>query len=283
VTANSALYSSHKTQSRADFSGETGILAVQIVGTEPAMLAEAARYNAARGAHIIDINMGCPAKKVCRLMAGSALMQDELKVARILEAVVQAVPDTPVTLKTRLGWDQAHKNVPSIARIAENAGIQALTIHGRTRCQGYSGAAEYALIGEVKQQVSIPVIANGDITSPAKARQVLAQTGADGLMIGRAAQGRPWLFREIGHYLATGLYLPPPSPAEIGAALLTHLQDLHAFYGEYMGVRMARKHIGWYVAELPGGLELRSRVNALESSAQQMTAVQDFFERALLT
>lgn len=277
VTSNAALYASRKSQNRADFAGETGILAVQIVGADPAMLAEAARYNVARGAHIIDINMGCPAKKVCRLQAGSALMQDERQVARILEAVVQAVPDTPVTLKTRLGWDSAHKNVPAIARIAENAGIQALTIHGRTRCQGYSGAAEYALIGEVKQQVRIPVIANGDITSPQKARQVLAQTGADALMIGRAAQGRPWLFREINHYLTTGQCLPPPSLSEIGAVLSAHLQELHAFYGEYLGVRMARKHIGWYVAELPGGPALRSRVNALPSSAQQITAVQDFF------
>lgn len=277
VTANAALYASNKTQSRTNAAGETGIRSVQIVGTEPAVLAEAARYNRDRGAHVIDINMGCPAKKVCNLMAGSALMRDEAQVARILEAVVRAVPELPVTLKTRLGWDAQHKNVHNIARIAEASGIQALVIHGRTRCQGYSGQAEYALIGEVKQRLGIPVIANGDITSPEKAKQVLEQTGADAIMIGRAAQGRPWIFREIGHYLDHGQHLPPPPPAEIHAIVAGHLRDLHAFHGEYLGVRIARKHIAWYVRNLPGEGEFRRRVNALDHCAEQLTAVDEFF------
>lgn len=206
-------------------------------------------------------------------------MQDEIQVARILEAVVQAVPNTPVTLKTRLGWAKDHKNVPRIARIAEDCGIQAIAIHGRTRCQGYSGEAEYGLIGAVKQTVRIPVIANGDIATPEKARDVLRQTGADALMIGRAAQGRPWIFRQIAHYLADGEHLPPPSTAEIRTVVLAHLQDLHDLYGDYMGVRMARKHIAWYVQDLPGGDEFRRRVNALEDCAAQLAAVAAFFDR----
>lgn len=277
VTANAALYASRKTQQRADYQGEDGIRSVQIVGTEPDQLAEAARHNVERGAQIIDINMGCPAKKVCNQLAGSALMRDETRVARILEAVVAAVPGVPVTLKTRLGWDTAHKNVLRIARIAEESGIQALAIHGRTRCQGYSGQADYALIGEAKQRLRIPVIANGDIGSAASAGRVLEQTGADAVMIGRAAQGYPWIFRDIGHYLATGQSLPPPSFQEIGALVLEHVQALHQFYGAYLGVRIARKHIGWYVKDLPGGAGLRQQANALQCPQAQLAAIQNFF------
>ena len=241
------------------------------------MMAEAARYNADQGAQIIDINMGCPAKKVCNVMAGSALMRDESLVARILEAVVAAVPETPVTLKFRTGWDSQNRNAPAIARIAEQSGIRAVAVHGRTRADQYTGHAEYDTIALVKAQVRIPVIANGDIDSPEKARFVLDHTGADGLMIGRAAQGRPWLFREIEHYLATGRHLPPPRVAEIHAILRDHLADLYDFYGEETGVKIARKHIGWYTKGLAGAAHFRHAMNQLPTRDAQMAATDEFF------
>jgi tRNA-dihydrouridine synthase B len=281
VTSNSLLYGSEKTKRRANHEGETEPKSVQIAGADPAMLAEAARYNVDHGAQIIDINMGCPAKKVCNVMAGSALLRDEPLVAQILNAVVRAVPEVPVTLKTRLGWNTENLNVPRVAKIAEDCGIQALSIHGRTRCQGYSGDAKYELIAEVKQAIRIPVIANGDITTPEKARLVLAQTGADGVMIGRAAQGRPWIFREIEHYLATGQYLPPPEVAEIHQVLLDHLVDLYAFYGEVTGVRVARKHISWYTKGLAGSANFRHMMNQLPTVESQLTAVNEFFGHLL--
>jgi len=231
VTSNSLLYGSAKTLRRANHTGEVNPISVQIAGADPAMMAEAAKYNVDHGAQIIDINMGCPAKKVCNVMAGSALMQNEMLVAKILEAVVAAVPDTPVTLKFRTGWNRENKNAPAIAKIAEQSGIRAVAIHGRTRADQYMGEAEYDTIALVKSQVSIPVVANGDITSPQKAKRVLDATGADGLMIGRAAQGRPWIFREIAHYLATGELLPPPRVTEIHTVLRRHLADLYDFYG----------------------------------------------------
>jgi len=281
VTSNSLLYGSEKTRRRANHEGETEPKSVQIAGADPKMLAEAARYNVDNGAQIIDINMGCPAKKICNVMAGSALLRDEPLVTRILEAVVKAVPEVPVTLKTRLGWDHANKNVKLVARIAEESGIQALAIHGRTRCQAYTGDAHYDLIAEVKQAVRIPIIANGDITTPEKAKLVLELTGADGVMIGRAAQGRPWIFREIEHYLATGTHLPPPEVAEIHQVLLEHLADLYSFYGEEAGVRVARKHISWYTKGLVGSAHFRHAMNQLPNVETQMTAVNEFFGHLL--
>ncbi|MBL8486737.1 MAG: tRNA dihydrouridine synthase DusB [Rhodocyclaceae bacterium] len=277
VTSNSLLYGSAKTRRRADHSGEVAPVSVQIAGADPRMMAEAARYNADQGAQIIDINMGCPAKKVCNVMAGSALMRDESLVARILEAVVAAVPETPVTLKFRTGWDGQNRNAPAIARIAEQSGIRAVAVHGRTRADQYTGHAEYDTIALVKAQVRIPVIANGDIDSPEKARLVLDHTGADGLMIGRAAQGRPWLFREIEHYLATGRHLPPPRVAEIHAILRDHLADLYDFYGEETGVKIARKHIGWYTKGLAGAAHFRHAMNQLPTRDAQMAATDEFF------
>jgi len=277
VTSNSLLYGSVKTRRRADHDGEVEPICVQIAGSDPAMMAEAARYNVDRGAQIIDINMGCPAKKVCNVMAGSALMKDEALVARILAAVVAAVPKTPVTLKMRTGWDSQSRNAPRLARIAEDCGVRALAIHGRTRADQYQGCAEYDTIADVKTRVTIPVIANGDIDSPEKARAVLAYTGADGLMIGRAAQGKPWLFREIEHFLATGTPLPPPSAAEIHAILLDHMQALYAFYGEEVGVKIARKHIGWYTRGFAGAAHFRAAINRLTSPAAQLAAARDFF------
>jgi tRNA-dihydrouridine synthase B len=277
VTSNSLLYGSAKTQRRANHEGETDPISVQIAGADPAMMAEAARYNADRGAQIIDINMGCPAKKVCNVMAGSALMQDEPLVARILHAVVSAVPDTPVTLKFRTGWNRDNKNAPTIARIAEDAGIRAIAIHGRTRADQYTGDAEYDTIALVKSQVSIPVIANGDITTPEKARFVLDYTGADGVMIGRAAQGRPWIFREIEHYLATGERLPPPLVSEIHQICHAHMLDLYAFYGEETGVKVARKHISWYTRGLVGSAAFRRMMNQLPTVSAQLDAVAEFF------
>ncbi len=277
VTSNSLLYGSEKTKRRANHEGEPEPKVVQIAGAEPKMLAEAARYNVENGAQIIDINMGCPAKKICNVMAGSALLRDEPLVAQILEAVVKAVPDVPVTLKTRLGWNNENLNVPRVARIAEESGIQALAIHGRTRCQLYTGDAKYDLIAEVKQAVRIPIIANGDITTPEKAKLVLDMTGADGVMIGRAAQGRPWIFREIEHYLATGTHLPPPEVAEIHQVLLDHLDDLYSFYGEVTGVRVARKHISWYTKGLAGSANFRHLMNQLPTIEEQMKAVNEFF------
>jgi len=280
VTSRKDLWHTLKTSRRANHEGEPGPIAVQIAGTEPAMMAEAAAYNIDRGAQIIDINMGCPAKKVCNKWAGSALMQDEALALQIIEAVVAACAPqgVPVTLKMRTGWCQNHKNALTIARAAEQAGVQMVTVHGRTREQGYKGEAEYETIAAVKAALRIPVVANGDITSPGKAREVLQATGADALMIGRAAQGRPWIFREVAHYLATGEHLAPPLVAEVRRALLEHLQDHYGLYGEYTGVRSARKHIGWYVRSLPGGDAFREQMNALERSEQQLEAVARYLD-----
>ena len=280
VTSNSLLYGSAKTQRRANHDGEVAPISVQIAGADPVMMAEAAKHNADRGAQIIDINMGCPAKKVCNVMAGSALLQHETLVGKILTAVVNAVPDTPVTLKIRTGWNIENKNAPSILRIAEESGIRALAIHGRTRCQQYRGEAEFDTIAAVKAAARIPVIANGDISTPEKAKAVLDRTGADGVMIGRAAQGRPWIFREIEHYLTTGEKLPPPAVAEIQTILLEHLEDLYGFYGTETGVRVARKHISWYTKGLAGSAAFRHQMNRLDSVAEQRAVVDDFF-RAL--
>jgi tRNA-dihydrouridine synthase B len=280
VTSNSLLYGSAKTLRRANHQGEVEPISVQIAGSDPAMMAEAARHNVDTGAQIIDINMGCPAKKICNVMAGSALLQDEPLVARILEAVVRGAAEAPVTLKIRTGWDQAHKNALTILRIAQESGIQALAIHGRTRACGYSGSAEYETIAAVKAAANIPIIANGDITTPEKAGFVLATTGADAIMIGRAAQGRPWLFREIAHFLETGEKLPAPEVAEIHEVLLAHLDDLHRFYGGIAGVRMARKHIAWYTRGLADSASFRHHMNQLETTREQLDAVNDFFWRA---
>jgi tRNA-dihydrouridine synthase B len=277
VTSNSLLYGSEKTRRRANHDGEVDPISVQIAGADPAMMAEAAKYNVDNGAQIIDINMGCPAKKVCNVMAGSALMQNEPLVARILEAVVGAVPDTPVTLKFRTGWNRDNKNAPMIARIAEESGIRAVAIHGRTRADQYTGDAEYDTIALVKSQIRIPVIANGDITTPEKAKFVLEYTKADGVMIGRAAQGRPWLFREIEHFLATGQHLVPPSAAEIHAILRDHLADLYGFYGEDTGVKIARKHISWYTKGIIGAASFRHAMNQLQTVAEQRAAIDEFF------
>ena len=280
VTSRPDLWNSLKTSRRADHTGEPGPIAVQIAGTEPGMMADAARYNVDRGAQIIDINMGCPAKKVCNKWAGSALMQDEALAVEIAAAVVEACAprNVPVTLKMRTGWCQQHKNAVSLARQFEGAGIQMLTVHGRTREQGYKGQAEYDTIAAVKAAVKVPVVANGDITSPEKARDVLAYTGADAIMIGRAAQGRPWIFREIGHFLDTGEHLAPPLVAEVRRLLLDHLQDHYSLYGELTGVRSARKHIAWYLRALPGGEAFRQHINTIEDSAAQWQAVADFLD-----
>lgn len=282
VASNAQLWKSEKTMRRANHDGEVEPIAVQIAGADPAMLAQAAQYNVAHGAQIIDINMGCPAKKVCNVAAGSALLQNEVLVARILEAVVRAVgigPDAvPVTLKMRTGWDREHRNALTIARLAEQAGISMLTVHGRTRADLYHGQAEYDTIAAVKASVRIPVVANGDITTPHKARKVLSITGADAIMIGRAAQGRPWLFREIEHFLVTGEALPPPRIDEIQQWMNEHLQDHYAFYGEFTGVRTARKHIGWYTRGLSGANAFRHRMNTLDSTREQLAAVNAFFD-----
>ncbi len=278
LSSRPELRDSRKTRLRMDHSGEAGPISVQIAGSDPAQLADAARFNVDHGAELIDINMGCPAKKVCNVAAGSALLADEPRVARILEAVVAAV-EVPVTLKIRTGPAPESRNALRIARIAESAGVQLLAIHGRTRACMFEGDAEYRTIAEVKAQLRIPVVANGDIRTPEDARRVLELTGADGVMVGRAAQGRPWLFREIAHYLATGERLAPPRTAEIGAALLEHLEGLESLYGAEHGARVARKHIGWTVRELPGGEQLRSAVNRLEAVPAQCAAVNDYFER----
>jgi tRNA-dihydrouridine synthase B len=277
VTSNSLLYGSAKTLRRANHEGEVAPVSVQIAGADPAMMAEAARHNADQGAQIVDINMGCPAKKVCNVMSGSALMKDEALVARILTAVVEAVPNTPVTLKFRTGWDHQNKNAPRIARIAEDCGVQAIAIHGRTRSDQYQGCAEYDTIALVKTLVRIPVIANGDIDSPHKARMVLDHTKADGLMIGRAAQGRPWLFREIEHYLNTGALLPAPTSTEIHRILRDHLADLYAFYGEDTGAKIARKHISWYTKGIVGAARFRQAMNQLTTMEAQLAATDEFF------
>lgn len=280
VTSNSLLYGSAKTRRRANHAGEVEPISVQIAGSDPAMMAEAAKYNAGEGAQIIDINMGCPAKKVCNVMAGSALLKDEPLVGRILEAVVKAVPDAPVTLKIRTGWDRESRNALTVLKIAQESGIKALAIHGRTRACGYTGAAEYDTIQRVKSEAKIPIIANGDITTPQKARQVLDYTGADAIMIGRAAQGRPWLFREIAHFLHTGSELSHPEVTEIHQLLLEHLDALYQFYGAIAGPRMARKHIAWYTKGLADSASFRHAMNQLETVAEQLVAVNDFFGRA---
>ena len=276
VASNSLLWGSTKTLRRANHDGEVDPISVQIAGADPQMLADAARYNVDQGAQIIDINMGCPAKKVCNVMAGSALLKDEPLVARILEAVVGAV-NVPVTLKIRTGWDRDHRNAIIVARIAESAGIQALAIHGRTRACGYSGEAEYDTIATVKSEIRIPVIANGDITTPERVKHVLEYTKADAVMIGRAAQGRPWMFREISHFLETGAHLPPPEVTEIHRVLVGHLHDLYSFYGEHTGVRVARKHISWYTKGLAGSAAFRHAMNQLQTCTEQMAAVNTFF------
>ena len=281
VSCNSLLWGSEKTRRRADHSGEPDPRSVQIMGADPHMMAEAARYNADNGAQIIDINMGCPAKKVCNVAAGSALLRDEALVGRILDAVVAAV-DVPVTLKIRTGWDTAHRNAVRIARIAEQAGIQALAVHGRTRACAYRGEAEYDTIAAVKAAAGIPVIANGDIGSPEKARMVLDHTRADAVMIGRAAQGRPWIFREIDHFLQTGKQRPEPPLSEIRDILLAHLDELYAFYGEHTGVRVARKHIAWYSKGQPKGAAFRQAVNKMETAEEQRQTIITFFAQLLV-
>ncbi|HUR42115.1 MAG TPA: tRNA dihydrouridine synthase DusB [Verrucomicrobiae bacterium] len=276
TTSDSSLWHTDKSRLRMDHRGEDAPIAVQIAGTNPEILAAAARHNVEHGADIIDINMGCPAKKVCRVDAGSALLKDEALVARICAAAVDAV-SVPVTLKIRTGFDRQRKNAVTIARIAQDAGIAALTVHGRTRADHFEGAAEHDTVAAVKRAVSIPVIANGDIDSPGKARAVLAATGCDAVMVGRAAQGHPWIFREIAHYLATGIELPPPDIAEVGAVLGDHLAQLHAFYGEGRGVRVARKHIRWFCDGHLGSEALWAAVNRIECAAQQRALIGAWF------
>jgi len=276
VASNSLLYGSEKTLRRANHDGEVDPISVQIAGADPSMLAAAAQYNVDHGAQIIDINMGCPAKKVCNVMAGSALLKDEPLVRRILEAVVGAV-NVPVTLKIRTGWDSSNRNAVAVAKIAEYSGIQALAIHGRTRACGFTGDAEFDTIAEVKSLVRIPVIANGDIRTPQRVKEVLEYTGADGVMIGRAAQGRPWIFREITHFLETGEIAPAPEVAEIHRVLVAHMHDLYGFYGEVTGVRVARKHISWYTKGLTGSAVFRHAMNQLQACVEQRLAVDDFF------
>jgi len=280
VTSRRDLWDSLKTSRRADHTGEPGPIAVQIAGTEPLMMAEAALYNIDRGAQIIDINMGCPAKKVCNVWAGSALMRNEALAVAIVQAVVQACAPrgVPVTLKMRTGWSADHRNAVTLARAAEQAGVQMLTVHGRTREQGYKGQAEYDTVSAVKAAVRVPVVANGDIDSPQKARQVLQTTGCDAIMIGRAAQGRPWIFREIAHFLETGNLLAPPLVAEVSRLLQAHLQEHYALYGEWTGVRSARKHIAWYVKGLPGAEVFRQHINTLDSAEGQSQALSDYLK-----
>ena len=277
TTSDPRFWSTAKSRHRMDHAGEPDPISVQIAGTVPQVMAEAARYNVDHGAQIVDINMGCPAKKVCNAWAGSALMREPELVARILEAVVAAV-DVSVTLKIRTGWDHDQRNAPLIARIAEQSGIAALAVHGRTRDQQYTGSAEYDTIAAIKAQLSIPVIANGDIDSPRKAAAVLAHTGCDAVMVGRAAQGRPWIFREIAHFLEHGEELPAPSLAQVREILLGHLEHLHAFYGEVSGVRIARKHLGWYAKDRPENAAFRAVVNRAESAEQQLRLTRDYFD-----
>ncbi|WP_266168357.1 tRNA dihydrouridine synthase DusB [Dyella subtropica] len=271
------LWQTRKSLRRMDHSGEPEPVSVQIAGYDPVMLAEAARYNADNGAQIIDINMGCPAKKVCNVWSGSALLQDEPLVARIVKAVVDAV-DVPVTLKIRTGWDRQNKNALNIARIAEDAGIAALAVHGRTRADKYEGEAEYETIAAVKAAVRIPVLANGDVLTPQQAKHVLHVTGADAVMIGRGAQGRPWIFREVAHYLATGETLAEPTPDEVSAILVDHLEQLYAFYGELQGVRIARKHLGWYAKDRPENAAFRHVVNRAETAEEQLRLTREYFD-----
>ena len=276
VTSNSLLYGSENTRRRANHEGEVDPISVQIAGADPKMMAEAARYNVDNGAQIIDINMGCPAKKICNVMAGSALLKDEPLVSQILKAVVGAV-NVPVTLKIRTGWDKQNRNAIAIAKMAEDIGVKALAMHGRTRACLYMGDAEYDTIAAVKQAVNIPLIANGDITTPEKAKYVLDYTGADAVMIGRAAQGRPWIFREIEHYLKTGTHLLPPTVEEIHTVMLEHINDLYGFYGELAGMRVARKHISWYTKGLAGSANFRHNMNTLQTIELQQQAINEFF------
>ena len=282
VSSQASLRDTRKGRLRTDHTGETDPISVQIAGADPQMMADAARYNVDRGAQIIDINMGCPAKKVCNAMAGSSLLRHEALVGRILESVARAV-DVPVTLKFRTGWDAANRNALTVARIAEQSGIRALALHGRTRACGFAGHAEYDTIRAVKQSTQLPVIANGDINSPEEAKRVLDYTGADGVMIGRAAQGRPWIFREIEHHIATGQPAPAPMVSEIRAVLLEHLEGLYSLYGAESGVRVARKHIGWYTRDLPGGEHFRRFMNTLETCESQRLAVNRFFDELAQT
>ncbi|MDG6347898.1 tRNA dihydrouridine synthase DusB [Luteimonas sp. 8-5] len=277
TTSDPRFWGTTKSLRRMDHAGEPDPVSVQIAGTDPATMAAAARHNVDHGAQLIDINMGCPAKKVCNAWAGSALMRDEALVARILEAVVAAV-DVPVTLKIRTGWDATHRNAPAIAHIARESGIAALAVHGRSREQHYTGVAEYGTIAAIKAAISIPVIANGDIDSPHKAAEVLRLTGADAVMVGRAAQGRPWIFREIWHYLSRGELLPEPSLDEVRDILLGHLRDLHAFHGEEAGVRIARKHLGWYAKDRPENHAFRAVVNRAATAAEQLRLTGEYFE-----
>ncbi|MBC3910801.1 MULTISPECIES: tRNA dihydrouridine synthase DusB [Undibacterium] len=277
AASNPKLWETEKSTRRTNHEGEMEPKAVQIAGADPQMLADCARHNVDKGAQIIDINMGCPVKKVCNAWCGSALLQHESLVGQILDAVVGAV-DVPVTLKFRTGWDRANKNALNIARMAEAAGIQMLTLHGRTRADGYKGDAEYDTIAAVKAAVNIPVVANGDITTPEKAKYVLEATGADAIMIGRAAQGRPWIFREIAHFLTTGEHLPAPLISEVRELMDAHLKAHYAFYGDYLGVRTARKHIGWYVQDLVGGEDFRQQMNLLTDCDEQLAAVSSFFD-----
>ena len=279
LSSDISLYNTRKSRQRLDHSGEASPVVAQIAGADPKMMAQAASFNVDHGADIIDINMGCPAKKVCRQAAGSALMQDEALVARILSAVVDSV-EVPVTLKMRTGWDLQHRNAPTIARVAEDTGIQALTVHGRSRACAFRGIAEHETTALVKDSVSIPVIANGDICTPQDAERVLRLTSADGLMIGRAAQGNPWIFGQVDHYLNTGELLPAPSNSEIKRVLGKHLESLYDFYGEYLGVRIARKHIGWYCRDRDNAKAMLTLVNAAESCQEQLRAVSDFFEQS---
>lgn len=279
AASNALLWATDKTTRRINHDGEIAPKAVQIAGADPAMMAQAARFNVDRGAQIIDINMGCPAKKVCNVAAGSALMQQPELIRNIVSAVIDAVgaDNIPVTLKMRTGWDHEHRNAPQIARMVEDLGVAMITVHGRTRADKYQGQAEYDTIALIKQQAGIPIVANGDIDSPEKALTVIRYTGADAVMIGRAAQGRPWIFRQIAHYLQTGELLPDPTEAEIARWLTDHLHDHYRFYGEVSGVRIARKHIGWYLKGLPGAKIFRDALNRLESTEDQLRAIEQFF------
>ncbi len=279
TTSDPRLWQTRKSLHRMDHAGEPDPISVQIAGYDPAMLADAARYNVDHGAQIVDINMGCPAKKVCNVYAGSALLQDEALVARICEATARAV-SVPVTLKIRTGWNRDNRNGVRIARIAQESGIAALAVHGRTRADLYNGEAEYETIAAIKAAVSIPLFANGDVDTPQKARAVLDATKADGLLIGRAAQGRPWIFREIAHYLATGETLPPPDADEVCAILVEHLENLYTFYGETQGVRIARKHLGWYAKDRPENAAFRAVVNRAETATEQLRLTREYFAEA---
>ncbi len=276
ISSDSSLWTSAKSVRRMDFSGEPGPVSVQILGSDPQTMAQAARANVDQGADIIDINMGCPAKKVCRAESGAALLRDEDKIKQILDAVVAAV-EAPVTLKIRTGWDQQSRNGTTVAKIAEQSGIKALTVHGRTKHCGFSGSAEYETIKKIKQSVTIPVIANGDINTPEIAKKVLARTGVDGIMIGRAARGRPWLFDKMEHYLAHGEMLPDPGPEWISTVVLKHLEQLYAFYGEYKGIQIARKHLAWYSRGLPGAANFRSIINKTGTTQEQQELVKRYY------